>query len=548
MSRYPIRPLPPLLVQRIAAGEMIERIASVVKELVENSIDAQASSILIELQDGGKKRIVVKDNGVGIAKSDLLLAISSHATSKLTTSEDLENICTLGFRGEALASIAAVSRLSLASRSEDSDSGYALVVENSRPGAIVPYGMSQGTMVVVEALFHEMPARRKTLKAASTETAHCLNVIEQLALACPEIHFKLISDQKQVDFRPSSLQQRVLQVTNLKADDGLWVENEEGGVVLKAFLGKPSPDRQGQPCFIVNKRPARVPVLWNALKQGYGDTLYALRLPPAVIWLDLSPKDLDPNVHPTKSEVRLRFPERIHPILKSTVESAFAKPLCVGKTGEQEETPRNRIGEPVGEYLFQKADSLPFARKETVGEPISLLHDTYLLAASTEGLVIVDIHAAHERILYERMKEGVDGKAVALQKLLLPKALLLPRTFFEEEEHFLNRLGFYFDDKGCLTALPLWLGKFPPEHFLLSFISWHDEHNTMPLMEKSDDHLAHLACKAELRAPISLSLAEMRALLEDLTTTPRSGFCNHGRPVVHHFSSKEIDRWFLRGR
>jgi len=486
MIKKPILPLPPLLVQRIAAGEIIERVASVVKELVENSIDANASSISIELQEGGKKRIVVKDDGSGIAKGELLLAVAPHATSKLTTLEDLDNICTLGFRGEALASIAAVSRLSIASRTEEADSGYALMVENSRPGAIVPYGMRPGTMVMVEALFHEMPARRKTLKSSSTEAAYCQSVLEQLALAYPNVHFKWISEQKQLDFKPSSLQQRAMQITGLKADDALWLEKEEDDLSLKVFLGKPSPDRYGQPCFIVNKRPARVPALWNALKQGYGDTLYASRMPPSIIWLEINPKELDPNVHPTKNEVRLRFPERIHPILKNMVETSLARPLInvTSATFTKEKVSKPRVSEPLTPYLFSESTQVSLLQKETLGEPIGILHGVYLLAANSSGLVIVDIHAAHERLIYERFKEGLKGESV-IQNLLLPKALALPRALYEEEERFLATLGFHFDGDGYLTTLPRWLGKSSPEQFLSTFILWHDENNDMPIMEKA---------------------------------------------------------------
>ncbi len=598
----PIQLLSDSLINQIAAGEVIERPASVVKELVENALDAGARRIEVELERGGCGLIRVSDDGIGIDASDLSLALARHATSKIASLQDLENVATLGFRGEALPSIASVSRLSLASRTAQAAHAWVVDARDGEIGAPAPASHGAGTRVEVRDLFFNVPARRKFLRAQNTEYQHIVRMLERMALSRFDVAFALIHNGRNVWTlnRAPSDELKLARVARICGEEFaahvIELRHETESLRLEGWLALPTFSRsQADLQFAyVNGRFVRDKLIVGAARLAYRDVLFHGRFCAYVLYLKLDPSQVDVNAHPQKLEVRFRDSRRVHDFVFRTLEKVLAdtRPsadspgsapadwltgasnFAAGGAPAQghfslPEAPRRTASDAYRPYLSTAGaqvqdESLPqvplsgATLKDTsapLGYAIAQLHGVYILAQTAEGMVLVDMHAAHERIMYEGMKKLLAGHT-SQQQLLMPEVLhVTPAQADMAEEHAqeFSALGFGVTrlgpDQLALRAIPTLLSGRDPAGIVRDVLSDLLESGHSRRVEESINHLlATMACHAAVRAQRSLSLPEMNALLREMEGTERADQCNHGRPTWVRLSMGELDRLFLRGR
>ena len=585
------------LANQIAAGEVVERPASIVKELIENSLDARANKITVEVEQGGVKLIRIQDDGRGILKQDLALALHRHATSKIKKIGDLENINSLGFRGEALASISSVSRVSLLSKAREGeyDAGWQIDVEgNVAHKSLVPVSHAEGTTIEVRDLFFNTPARRKFLKKERTEFSKIDEIIKRLALSRFDVHVSLRHNQKIIyNLLPaksdSEKQRRVGLLCGSKfVENSILIDTDRAGLKLWGWVGLATFSRsQGDlQYFYVNGRSVKDKLVTHAVKQAYRDVLFHGRHPAYVLFLELDPSLVDVNVHPTKHEVRFRDSRFVHDFLFSSL----YKSLSEVKPADQLETSKEldqlnsafdlpqKMNESNDGRFNQSALSLvdgernflessdksdDFSRAEDqrtdvppLGYAVAQLHGVFILAQNDQGLVIVDTHAAHERITYERMKRALADEGLKTQTLLVPISIALSRTevdYAEDNKTALLELGLEIekvsDEALVVRKVPALLRDSDIEQLVRDVISDLIKFGTTDLINsKQDDLVSTMACHGSVRANRQLTIQEMNALLRDMETTERSGQCNHGRPTWVFKSLAELDKLFLRGR
>jgi DNA mismatch repair protein MutL len=588
-----IRQLPDTLVNQIAAGEVVERPASVVKELVENALDAGARRVDIELEEGGIRLIRVRDDGCGIPGAEIPLAVSRHATSKIGSMDDLEQVATLGFRGEALPSIASVSQFAISSRTVDAAHGTRLEITGGKAGELRPHPHPVGTSIEVRELFYNVPARRKFLRAERTELGHIEEWLRSLALARPGVELRLSHNGKAGrTYRPVGDDgERLRRVAEALGEDFptqcLAVDHAAAGLRLHGWVGLPTAARSSadQQYFYVNGRAVRDRLVAHAVRQAYADVLFHGRHPAFVLFLELDPRRVDVNVHPAKHEVRFRDGRLVHDFVFRTLHDA----LAATRAG-QAAAPGEAVAEARAEYApwgpaqarmplpVQAATqawgalyadptphgdnasmAMPLPRDDTsppLGFALAQLHGVFILAENAEGLVLVDMHAAHERITYERLKAAQDGEGIRSQPLLVPVALALGEReadACEQQAAALAALGFEVRRSGpqsvSLRAVPALLADLDPRTLLLDVLADLREHGESRVVEQArNELLATLACRTSVRANRRLTVPEMNALLRDMESTERSGQCNHGRPTWVQLGKAELDRLFLRGR
>ncbi len=588
-----IRILPARLVNQIAAGEVIERPASVVKELLENSLDAGALSIEVDIEQGGKQRIRVRDDGSGIVRDELSLALSRHATSKISCLEDLDLIHSLGFRGEALPSIASVSRLRLSSRARGADTGWSVLGDGSDQALEpAPAAHPEGTTVDVQDLFYNTPARRKFMRTESTEYGHIENVVRRIALSCFPVSLKLQHNQRvmlhlQAAGTRAQQERRVADLCG-KAfmEQAIYIEHAAAGLALRGWIAMPvfsrsQPDLQ---FFYVNQRMVRDKLVTHAVRQAYQDVLFHGRHPAFVLFLDLDPATVDVNAHPTKHEVRFRDSRLVHDYLFRTLHEAlasvrpataqapqpahlFSERQIVAAAPVQSRMPLT-VQEQVSRYatlhpaLLQAAPEIsptggePLAEQFPLGFALAQLHGIYVLAQNSQGLALVDMHAAHERITYELLKQAQGGEGIRMQPLLVPMTLDVSAReaeLCEVRQDWFNSLGLEIDRIGVeqvvVRAVPALLHEADFAALVRDVLSDLLEHGSSCRVEESiNELLSTMACHGSVRANRRLELDEMNALLREMERTERSGQCNHGRPTWVQISVAELDRMFQRGR
>lgn len=599
-----IQVLPDHLVNQIAAGEVVERPAAALKEMLENSLDAGATDIAVTLKDGGIRQIRVQDDGRGIARDELPLALARHATSKIASFEDLERVGTLGFRGEALASIASVSHLTLTSRTADERHGWQIESHGGTLSEAIPAQCEPGTTIDVLDLYYNTPARRKFLRTEATEYAHADDWFTRIALARPDVSMRLTSDGKARWRLPSqSLAERV---TAVLGDDfmqsAIAFDEQAGAMALRGFAGLPAAARgQRDAQFVfVNGRFVRDRLLAHAIREAYRDILHHDRHPAFAIFLDMPPELVDVNVHPTKTEVRFRESRSIHPFVRSILERTLAASRPGGAMASMA-TPDQAVGAPSATAWSTspasgyppRQSAMPLAAGESMafydrlfgrtptaggtdaatatlapppsatpsdgpplGFAIAQLAGVYVLAQNHAGLVIVDMHAAHERIVYERLKVALAASGVPTQPLLIPATLVasaLEVATVEEHADLLSRLGFEMAVLSPTTvavrSVPVLLRNADAAALARDTLREIAEVGVSHVLEdRRDEMLATLACHGAVRANRALTLPEMNALLRDMEETERSGQCNHGRPTWTQLSMADLDRLFMRGR
>ncbi|HVC01665.1 MAG TPA: DNA mismatch repair endonuclease MutL [Steroidobacteraceae bacterium] len=583
----PIQVLPEELISQIAAGEVVERPASVVKELVENALDAGARRIEVELEQGGTALIRIRDDGRGIVPAELGLALARHATSKIASLEDLERVRSLGFRGEALPSIASVSRLTLTSRAGDQEHGWAIQAGGTAAAPARPAAHPLGTSVEVRNLFFNVPARRKFLRTPQTELQHVQRMLERLALSRFDVAFHLSHNGKSICSLASaeSPAERLSRVARIAGEEFAAhvvefahpVENMH----LYGWLGLPTFSRgQADLQFaFLNGRFVRDKLLSSAARLAYQDVLFHGRFPAYLMYLELDPAMVDVNAHPQKLEVRFRDPGRIHDFVFRTVEAALAatrpRESAAGSGAADWLTdvarrasvgPRDQRGLPFGASAAAVPpgvrDGSPISRDTPgdeaappLGLAIAQLHGVYVLAESAQGLVLVDMHAAHERILYERLKKLLTGQT-ASQRLLVPEVLrtgVAQAQAAEAHREEFAALGFDLTRLGpnelALRAVPGLLIGYDPADLVGDVLGDLAADGRSRRVEEAINHrLATMACHAAVRAKRKLTLPEMNALLREMERTDRADQCNHGRPTWVRLSLADLDRLFLRGR
>ena len=585
------------LANQIAAGEVVERPASIVKELIENSLDARANKITVEVEQGGVKLIRIQDDGSGILKQDLALALHRHATSKIKKIGDLENINSLGFRGEALASISSVSRVSLLSKAREGeyDAGWQIDVEgNVAHKSLVPVSHAEGTTIEVRDLFFNTPARRKFLKKERTEFSKIDEIIKRLALSRFDVHVSLRHNQKIIyNLLPaksdSEKQRRVGLLCGSKfVENSILIDTDRAGLKLWGWVGLATFSRsQGDlQYFYVNGRSVKDKLVTHAVKQAYRDVLFHGRHPAYVLFLELDPSLVDVNVHPTKHEVRFRDSRFVHDFLFSSLYKSLSevRPVDQLETSKElnqlhsafdlpqkmNENNDGRFNQSAlslvdGERNFLESSdkSDDFSRAENqrtdvppLGYAVAQLHGVFILAQNDQGLVIVDTHAAHERITYERMKRALADEGLKTQTLLVPISIALSHTevdYAEDNKTALLELGLEIervsDEALVVRKVPALLRDSDIEQLVRDVISDLIKFGTTDLINsKQDDLISTMACHGSVRANRQLTIQEMNALLRDMETTERSGQCNHGRPTWVFKSLAELDKLFLRGR
>jgi DNA mismatch repair protein MutL len=583
----PIQQLPDHLINQIAAGEVVERPASVIKELVENSLDAGAQAVQIDVLAGGQKLIRIRDDGKGIGKDELALALSRHATSKISSLDDLESVASLGFRGEALPSIASVARLTLCSRIVDVNSAWQVEADGGTLSGPKPAAHPQGTTVEVHDLFYNTPARRRFLRTERTELSHIEKWVRRLALSRPEIGFTLTHNQRAVLQAPAARsqeeqRQRVAKICgNAFADQCVHIEHETDGIALSGWIGLPTfnrsqPDMQ---YWFVNGRSVTDKTLSHAVRHAYRDVLFHGRYPAYVLNLTMDPAWVDANAHPGKHEVRFRDGRRLHGVVSQSVDVA----LKDMRPGGHNVTPIPLTRESVFHQGSMRLQSRPSSSgvRETLaayrsmatapslvdvpenatevpplGFAVAQLAGVYIMAENREGLVIVDMHAAHERITYEKLKKGFDDRNLVRQPLLVPETISVAESeanLIEESGEMLAELGLVVDRAGpssvTVREVPSLLKNSDIESLLRDVLSDLSEAGQSSRIEDAgDDYLATMACHHSVRANRLLSLDEMNALLRQMEETERADQCNHGRPTWTTITMPELDRLFLRGR
>ncbi|MEW5010073.1 MAG: DNA mismatch repair endonuclease MutL [Cycloclasticus sp.] len=594
-----IKQLPPQLINQIAAGEVIERPASAVKELVENSLDAAAANILIEIEEGGSRLIRVTDDGSGIAKADLGLALSRHATSKIGSLNDLESVLSFGFRGEALPSMSSVSRLTLTSRQAEERAAWVVKADGTEEELEpVPAAHAMGTCVELRDLFYNTPARRKFLKTDKTEFGHIETVIKRMALSRFDVGFSLKHNQRQlIDLQPAlSNEQKDQRVGLLCGDEfvaqSLQLDVVNGDLALQGWVGLPTYSRSqaDMQFFYVNGRLIRDKLINHAVRLAFQDVLFHGRHPVYVLYLRIDPRLVDVNAHPAKLEVRFRESKAVHDFVYRRVKQllADARPedhyavktmqASPQATSENYPTMQQRsmsmpIAEPAKAYGGGVPFSVPTAAHSRaplgnvtadysadtmpqLGFAVAHLHNTYILAESDRGLVVVDTHAAHERIVYEKLKAQYDAGEMPSQPLLIPQKLQLSDeevVLFEQYQAMLAELGVELSAAGPNTVLvrsiPVLLAQEGAEKLvrdLLQDLAKTGESDSIKLA--CYEVLASMACHGSIRANRRLTIAEMNVLLRDIEKTDNSGQCNHGRPTWVLLDAKQLDSLFLRGQ
>ncbi|MDO8263138.1 MAG: DNA mismatch repair endonuclease MutL [Gallionella sp.] len=587
-----IRLLPDLLINQIAAGEVIERPAAALKELMENSLDAGATDIAVQLEGGGIKLLRVRDNGRGIAKDELPLALMRHATSKIASLDDLQQVASMGFRGEALASMAAVAHLTLTSRTVHETHGWKVDAMNGLVGEPAPASHVPGTTVEMRELYFNTPARRKFLKTETTEFAWCEEAFKRIALSRPDVAFSLQHNGKtvwQLPATPPGLPLsgeetgvRAAALNRISAILGeefghaaVGVQRQAAGLSLQGLAALPAYSRSSRDAqyFFVNGRFVRDKVASHALRQAYQDILHHQRHAAFVLFLDLPPQQVDVNVHPTKSEVRFRESQGIHQFIFHTLQQALAV-LASGQdarapTAQQpasfipaQQTMRLGVAEREAAYRLwevQTEDRGSGIEQETehpLGFALAQLSGIYILAQNAHGLIVVDMHAAHERIVYEKLKASLDAEQIAAQPLLIPVSFYadaLEVATVEAEQDALKTLGFDIAPLSpntlAVRAMPVMLRQSEAEAAARDVIDELREFGASRTMtERRNELLATLACYGAVRANRILSITEMNALLREMEQTERSGQCNHGRPTWFKISLAELDAMFMRGK
>ena len=596
-----------LLSNQIAAGEVIERPAAVLKELLENSIDAKASSIQIDILQGGSELIRVWDDGAGIHADDILLAVERHATSKVYDFEDLESVATLGFRGEALASIGAVSRLRINTRTSMDEVGVSVKKEGDNISR-EPVAHPVGTTVEVRDLFYNTPARRRFLKSVKTEFTHIQTLLHRIALGHFSVGFKLSHNSKTLFsvYPASGLEQMEKRLGVILGNEfmqhALRIEFNAAGMRLSGWIALPNFNRSQSDMqyFYINGRYVRDKVLSHAMRQAYHDVLFHGRFPAYALYLDIDPTQVDVNVHPTKHEVRFRDSNVVHEFVRKGVQDALTqvKPkdelhssrmlddlqafteTVDTETGEVIQTPLPSTVSPSFTPRHQQplslapsyhtshallhssediADSMLQDNTQdhsTLGVAIAQLHEIYILSQNQHGLIIVDMHAAHERILYEKMKQELATESLDSQQLLVPLVLdvsLEEMHALDSAEPHLRKLGFDImpscENQVMVRAAPHYLKTDRVVSLLKDVLADHVVNGKSNQVEKQLNHLlATLACHAAVRARHPLTIPEMNALLRDMEKTENSGFCNHGRPTWIQYKMADLDKIFLRGQ
>ena len=575
-TRAAIRVLPELLVSQIAAGEVVERPASVLKELLENSLDAGARAITVALDEGGVKRIKVDDDGEGISQEDLPLALARHATSKIGSLEDLEGVATMGFRGEALASIASVSRLSITTRTRELAHGCAVRAEGAALSGIEPAARAPGTTVEVADLYFNTPARRKFLRAEPTEFGHCDDVFRRIVLAKPDIDFTLKHNGRvSRHLRGQALAERVGAVLGPELlEASVPVDAQSGSLRLFGLAGTPQSarSRADTQYFFVNGRFVRDRLLGHAARQAYAELLHGDRQPAYVLFLEIDPRGVDVNVHPAKTEVRFRDSRAIHQFVLHALQrvlspSAAQAPVAyatvsVGSSENGFQSSFSLQQNAAAYQSFMASASFPQQipnekeQNHPLGYALGQLHGIYILAQNEAGLVLVDMHAAHERIVMEKLKKNLDAGAVQRQSLLVPalfRAEALDIATAEENREALERLGLELSVAGpgelAVRAAPALLAGGDVPGLARKVLNEIREFGAaQALSARQNELLATMACHAAVRANRILSTAEMNALLREMEETERSGSCNHGRPTWYQLTLADLDKLFLRGR
>jgi len=602
-ARRPIRELPDELISQIAAGEVVERPASVVRELVDNALDAGATQVVVRLVEGGVRLISVEDDGMGLLPADMPLALRRHATSKISNLHDLESVATMGFRGEALAAIAAVSELSITSRTAEQDHAMQL---DARSGELRPAARNTGTTVEVKELFFSTPARRKFLKSTATELAHCLESLRRHALARPDVGFALWHDGKLVaqwraHTHDNALDSRLGDVLGAEfVNNSVAVDHVHSGMRVLGRAGLPDAarSRADHQFAYVNGRYVRDRVLGHAARSAYEDVLHGQRQPVYALYLSIDPARVDVNVHPTKIEVRFRDSREAH----QAVQHALTQALSVSRAGQAMSTSSalashtdraqaisalQTFGKPAAtdlqsglpwqapsqghavndlaqlwqpSVLHTQSPSVEFTRLPEgdwpLGKALAQLQGVYILAENAQGLVVVDMHAAHERIVYERLKIQLAEHQMQAQALLIPASFAAtPEEMATVENHAatLSELGLAIEP---LSAQSLVVRSVPASlaqgdavalsRNVLAELAQHDAHNV--LQRARDDVLAAMACHGAVRANRLLTLQEMNALLRQMEVTERADQCNHGRPTWRQLGMRDLDSLFLRGR
>jgi DNA mismatch repair protein MutL len=567
-----IRVLPQLLISQIAAGEVVERPASVLKELLENAVDAGAQAITVQLDAGGTKRVQVEDDGAGIAREQLPLALARHATSKIASLEDLEAVVTMGFRGEALASIASVSRLSITSRTRDAAHAAEISAEGAQVSEVRPAARAQGTTVAVSDLYFNTPARRKFLRTEQTEFGHCDEVFRRIALARSGIAFMLKHNGRVshvVRAQPGPERAAAL-LGDAFFTNSLQVETHGGALRVFGRAGTPQAagERSDGQYFFVNGRYVRDRLLSHAVREAYSEMLHGERQPAYVLFLEIDPRAVDVNVHPAKTEVRFRDGRAVHQFVYHAVQralspSAATAPVSYAAVGMGTDRPIQAafgLAQPVAAYesfLRAAAQPLPSAEKAPpLGYALGQLHGVYILAQNEAGLVLVDMHAAHERIVMEKLKANLDAGAVQRQSLLVPalfSAEALEIATAEDNREAIERLGLELSVSGpnelAVRAAPAPLAGGDIVGLARSVIREIREYGaSQALSARQNELLATMACHGAVRANRALSPVEMNALLREMEETERSGTCNHGRPTWYQLTMGDLDKLFLRGR
>ena len=593
--RRPIRELPDELISQIAAGEVVERPASVVRELLDNALDAGATQITLRLSTGGVRLISVEDDGAGIAPDEMATALKRHATSKIASLAELEAVGTMGFRGEALAAINSIAEVALLSRAGGQSNAYSL---DGRTGELKPVARAQGTTVEVKELFYSVPARRKFLKTDATELAHCIEAVRRHALARPDVGFAIWHDGKLIEqwrAHPGDAGRAQRLGDVLGEDflaDSVAVDHRAGPLHITGRAGLPDAarSRADQQFAYVNGRFVRDKVIVHAARAAYEDVLHGQRQPVYVLHVAIDPARVDVNVHPTKIEVRFRDGREVHQAVRHAVENALAAPRAAlaGQLESVADTASPAFkpfeppaltrqaqaaikfaepGHPLGveelRTLWQPTPAAVEAAPETetthdwpLGRAIAQLHGVYILAENHAGLVLVDMHAAHERIVYERLKNQLDGARITSQPLLIPATFAATPhevATAESAAAVLQRLGLEitpFSPKTlAVRAVPTSLAAGDAVDLARSVLAELSQHEAGTVIERAQHELlATMACHGAVRANRRLTHEEMNALLRQMEATERSDQCNHGRPTWRQLSMKELDALFLRGR
>ncbi|MDP3743953.1 MAG: DNA mismatch repair endonuclease MutL [Methylotenera sp.] len=604
-----IQRLPDQLISQIAAGEVVERPASALKELLENSLDAGSTDIQVSLLQGGIKQLRVVDNGVGVAKEDLELALTRHATSKIASLEDLESVASLGFRGEALASIASISRTQLMSRQAESKHAWRIISEGSEIYPIEPGALDAGTIIEVTDLYFNTPARRKFLKTEATEFGHCEKAFECVALSRPDVAFMLQHNGKALSrFAISSPGKRFSEVLGAEfSAESVEIDESAAGLRLWGMTAKPTFSRHSRDTqyVYVNGRFVRDKLIAHAIRQAYQDVLHHDRHPAFVLFIELDPNLVDVNVHPSKTEVRFRDGQAIHRFIFHSLHKALATPTGVSNAVTAGQAGRNPFDAPqsfthyptyqsqinlqanesnnfyqtlfgntqnsalsnlqaandFNTYTHQPSVEAHFVETEyPLGFAVAQIHGIYVLAQNAHGMVVVDMHAAHERIMYERLKNALDTKSVAMQPLLLPISfnadkleVATVQEVLVSNDASLQQLGFDIAVLSPTTlavrAVPTMLQNADAVTLARDVLRDLREYGaSRALTERRNELLGTMACHAAVRANRSLTIPEMNALLRDMEATERSGQCNHGRPTWFQVSMTDLDKMFMRGK